>query len=535
MRRHIIIVLAGVAAVIAVIGPVVGLLYLSFGEMVRAHERQLVAHARSVLQRTDEIFASTERTLRDVADATGGLCEADEIKILQRATFRSLHIREIGMIEDGRLICTTWGVVNPPRAVEIPDAVVPPPNQIAIHQHAPGREVEGRTIVVQARVFDRIAVNAQLNPVQFLEPFRYVRDIDGVGLSVLTRDGLIIAGDAALIGLRAGSGVLRTGTDVVAVERSTRYPVTAAVKASIEWLTRAWWREALVAGGAGGVAAAALVCLIVFIARRSLSLDAELRLAIRREEFFVQYLPTVDLASGACVGAEALIRWRHREKGVVRPDLFIPLAEENGLIEPMTEWLMRRVADDLSALEREGIDAYIGINLAPWHFRGHRIVDAAREIFGEAGVKLERVMFEITERSVVGDGGPAHEVMAALRKLGAKLALDDFGTGYSSLSYLRGFTLDYLKIDKSFIDAIGKGAATSGLVDVIVDMARKLDLKVVAEGVETAEQVEYLNARGCEYGQGWHFAKPLDPAAFRDFVRLRVRRAAAVASITRAR
>ena len=527
MRRQIIIVLAGVAAVVAVIGPVVGLLYLSFGEMVRAHERQLAAHAHSVRQRADEIFASTERTLRDIADATGGLCEAEDIKLLQRATFRSLHIREIAIIEDGRLVCTTRGVADPPLAVEPPDAVVPPPNQIVIYQRAPEREDDLPTIVVQARVFDRIAVNAQINPLQFLEPFRYVRDIDGVGLSVLTRDGLVIAGDPGLVGLRAGSGVLRIGADVIAVERSTRYPATAAVKASIAWLTRAWWREALIAGGAGGVAAAALVGFIVFLARRSLSLDAELRLAIRRGEFFVQYLPTVDLESGACVGAEALIRWRHREKGIVRPDLFIPLAEETGLIEPMTEWLMRHVAEDLRALEREGIDAYIGVNLAPWHFRDHRVVDAARDIFGGAAVKLERVMFEITERSVVGDRGPAHEVMAALRGLGAKLALDDFGTGYSSLSYLRGFTLDYLKIDKSFIDAIGKGAATSGLVDVIIDMARKLQLKVVAEGVETAEQAEYLRACGCEYGQGWHFAKPLDPAAFREFARLHARRRAA--------
>ncbi|HSE79738.1 MAG TPA: EAL domain-containing protein [Alphaproteobacteria bacterium] len=527
MRRHIIIVLAGVTAVVAVIGPIVGLLFLSFGEMVRAHELQLVAHARSVLQRTDEIFGSTERTLREVADATGGLCEAEDVKILQRATFRSLHIREIALIVDGRLVCNTWGVAEPPQAVERRDAVVPPPNQIVIYQRAPDGGDDLPTIVVQARVFDRIAVNAQLNPLQFLEPFRYVRDIEGVGLSILTRDGLMIAGDASLVGLRVGSGISRIGRDVIAVERSWRYPALAAVKAPVAWLTRAWWREALVAGGAGGVAAAALVALIVFLARRSLSLDAELRLAIRRGEFFVQYLPSVDLASGVCVGAEALIRWRHREKGVVRPDLFIPLAEETGLIEPMTEWLMRHVADDLRAFEREGIDVYVGVNLAPWHFRDHRVVDAAREIFGGAGCSFERVMFEITERSVVGDRGPAHEVMVALRALGAKLALDDFGTGYSSLGYLRSFTLDYLKIDKSFIDAIGKGAATSGLVDVIVDMGRKLELKVVAEGVETAEQVEYLRACGCGYGQGWHFAKPLDPAAFREFARIHARRRAA--------
>jgi sensor c-di-GMP phosphodiesterase-like protein len=239
-------------------------------------------------------------------------------------------------------------------------------------------------------------------------------------------------------------------------------------------------------------------------------LTRQLRGALRRGELEVRYLPIVDVTSGRCVGAEALLRWRHAREGLLSPDLFIALAEETGLILPITEWLMRRVARDLPDGLSEPDRFYVAINLAGAHLRDPGTVAAVLRAFAGSQLGPKSLVFEVTERELIDDAnGTARNVLEALQGWGATIALDDFGTGYSNIATLRRFRLDHLKIDKSFVEGIGTGSVAETVVDTLVELGRKLEMTVVAEGVEREEQVEYLVERGVRHFQGYLYAKPL--------------------------
>lgn len=194
------------------------------------------------------------------------------------------------------------------------------------------------------------------------------------------------------------------------------------------------------------------------------------------------------------------------------------MAEDSGIIIPMTRWLMQRVGEDLGPLLKANPGLHIAINLAPAHMSDHGIVEDARTTLGRYGIQPSQILFELTERSLIDD--PAcREVVKALGDLGTEVAIDDFGTGYSSLAYIDKFKLNYLKVDKAFVSVIGTQSPTVRLTDIIIGMATSLGLKTIAEGVETTEQAQYLRQRGVKYAQGWHFSKPLNIDDFLAFVR----------------
>lgn len=247
------------------------------------------------------------------------------------------------------------------------------------------------------------------------------------------------------------------------------------------------------------------------------SLERALRLALRYDEFEVDYQPLVDLASGRCVGAEALVRWRRSDGQRVRPDLFIPQAEESGLIIGITHSVIKRVISDQAELLRANPELYISLNLAAADIVDGAFKNVAAQALKGANVPATQLVYEVTERGLI-DVERAVELLGELRRAGHRIAIDDFGTGYSSLSYLQHLPVDILKIDKCFVDALGTEAVSSPVAAHIVQMAQSLGLKVVAEGVERSEQAQLLIGLGAQIGQGWLFAKPLDAKSFRDYV-----------------
>ena len=268
-------------------------------------------------------------------------------------------------------------------------------------------------------------------------------------------------------------------------------------------------------GGAGGYSVfdAALHEMAV----RRLRLETDLRRAVERGEFLVWYQPIVSLTSEEIVGAEALVRWQHPERGMVPPIEFLEVAEEVGLIAQIDEYVLAQACRQAAAWQQDGslsMSGSISVNLSARAFAQESLVQRVSGILRETGCPASALRLEITESVAIKDAARARMVLADLRRLGVRISLDDFGTGYSSLSYLQALPLDVLKIDRSFVTGIGTDAEKGEIVKLIVGLARGLGLEIVAEGVETGTQVEYLRGLGCQYGQGYFFAKPAAAGAW---------------------
>jgi diguanylate cyclase (GGDEF)-like protein/PAS domain S-box-containing protein len=241
-----------------------------------------------------------------------------------------------------------------------------------------------------------------------------------------------------------------------------------------------------------------------------LELRNDLQRALATDEFELHYQPVIRLADGSVSGLEALIRWRHPERGLISPAEFIPIAEETGLIIPIGRWVLREGCRHARRLEsRDGVPLRMSVNLSLKQIQHSDIVADVRDALEEAGLKPERLTLEITESVLMDDTELAVRRLCELKALGVSLALDDFGTGYSSLSYLSRFPVDILKMDRSFLRE-GSTPGSNSLANAVVGLGATLDLEVVAEGIEAAEQAETLRGLGCQFGQGFLFARPLD-------------------------
>jgi diguanylate cyclase (GGDEF)-like protein/PAS domain S-box-containing protein len=243
-------------------------------------------------------------------------------------------------------------------------------------------------------------------------------------------------------------------------------------------------------------------------ARERMALEGALRSALAHGEFELYYQPQVDLLSGSVVGLEALIRWRHPSLGMVRPDRFIHLAEETGLIVPIGAWVLRTACRQSRAWERAGYGAIrIAVNLSARQFAQPGLVADIERVLAETGLAPGCLDIELTETLVMEDVEGAIRTMGELKGMGVKLSIDDFGTGYSSLSYLRRFPVDVLKIDRSFVRDITSSEDDAAMVSAIIELARGLRMRVIAEGVETEAQLDYLKRRGCDEVQGHVYAR----------------------------
>lgn len=249
-----------------------------------------------------------------------------------------------------------------------------------------------------------------------------------------------------------------------------------------------------------------------------LQMENSLHRALDNGEFAVHYQPQADIASGRLVGAEALIRWHHPERGMVSPLEFIPLAEENGMILPIGTWVLREVCRQVSAWRALGLtDLRFAVNLSPRQFRQENLVGNILGILREFDVPASALELEITEGSVMENPDAAVILLHQLNLHGLSISIDDFGTGYSSLGYLKRFPVGKLKIDRSFVMDMPDDPDDCAIAIAVIQLARSLGLKTVAEGVETAEQLQFLRDQGCDIQQGYWYSKPLDASAFEAF------------------
>jgi sensor c-di-GMP phosphodiesterase-like protein len=487
--------------------PFLLVLPIIFQESNRHARDQLQIANQLVIRQTDSIIRNAFDTAESEAVYAGFPCENVLSRVAQLGIIQP-YFRAVLLVDNNRLYCSSvLGKVDLPldrfaeglsvmpqgRLLHITSGTPMVPNRpamVVLLGTAPGR---GVLVTVDSRYM--------LDMVAAVDPQgRYAMHLK-IG------NGHMLTG-ADIPGMPIRSRSVEDGSSLVVTDRSSEYPVEASTVVDprdlVTYRRSLWWQyfPFLLVLSAGIAWAAHRVYT------RRQSMASEIRKGMRRGEFQVHYQPVVDLDDGHCVGAEALMRWSHPTYGNVRPDLFIPVAEENNLAVPLTRHLLTLIKRDLNACTLPP-DFHLAVNLTAEHMCTPEVLTDIQSFLHDVKGCAPRLSIELTERTLLPDTPVVMENMQALRRMGVALAIDDFGTGHSSLAYLERFTVDYLKIDRGFVSAIDTDAVSMPVLELIIALGPKLNVRLIAEGIETDAQAAYLRAKGVTLAQGHLFAHPM--------------------------
>ena len=507
MSKRAAVALAIAIGLIAVATPIAISIYWAWRESFDEQIEHVALIAKDVLRRSDE---STDQVfgIFDALEAAHASepCSDQNIRLMAKLALESEQVQAVGYVKNNTLLCSSYGHHNTPLGP--PSYDTPYGTEVRNSLEFPvSREKKFLAVTHKATGYT-VAIHPHLpldvfvsEPDVSLGVFSFASRKLIIGRGIFKPHWMERLGDAQ-------QARFSDGENLVVIRRSAKYLYAAFASVPAASVDQGLRRAALVLVPVGVLAGAVLALAVLFVARQQLALPAVLKVALRRNEFFLNYQPIVDLRTGKWVGAEALIRWRRPNGEMVRPDLFIAVAEDTGLIQRITERVMAIVRSDAHGLFERYPDFHIGINLSAADLQTRERIESLRGLVVETGARHGNLMVEATERGFI-KVDVAKEIVHEIRAMGVQIAIDDFGTGYSSLSYLEAFELDYLKIDKSFVDTLGKGAATSQVVLHIIEMAKSLKLQMIAEGVETEAQAQFLRDCGVQFAQGWLYAKAM--------------------------
>ncbi|HEX4007678.1 MAG TPA: EAL domain-containing protein [Acidobacteriaceae bacterium] len=503
MRHSAGIAIAWTVGAAAVLAPILLSVHLARKQSTDGEFRLLRGYASDVLRRSEGTGDQSGVAIDTLENDGLTPCSPREIDVMRRIAITSSYLQAVGRTAQGQLICSSLGTdqsidLGPPTYISRTGTLFRTNVRLPL--------TGGEPVIVLEREGFGVIVDPAL-PIDIMteSPDVAIADFAPANRRIITQRGHI---DAHWLGTGSGreSDFIDRGM-LVAVVRSARFDVAAVAAAPMIDVQRKVREVAFTFVPIGLFCGLALAGAVLYISRISFSMAAQLRSAARRDEFFLEYQPVVDLATRTWVGAEALVRWR-RGGETVRPDLFIPAAEESGVISLITERVLVHVARDLPALLRERPAFHVSVNLSATDLQSPATLDRLRRLLASSGAPPGNLVVEATERGFL-QGSAAREVVSSIRDLGVDVAIDDFGTGYSSLSCLETLDVTFLKIDKSFVETVGTDGATSHVVQHIIEMAHALNLRMVAEGVETEEQAGFLARRGVSFAQGWLFGKPM--------------------------
>ena len=486
---------------------------------VNHFRREAAALAAAQAARIEQIMHSADTALQLLAKATGGRCDDAAREAMSHAVFHGVYFREVGVEEDGNLVCTNLQVMPP--AFTVPNSQRTPAARVGnLEILAPAQTVQGGKSLILNWPLDasrRRFMNLLVDPEVLVDAQQRSDGIvfgtyldDAPNVAMVHMGNLAPADVLGQLDSVPSPGWHRGVEGYYIARRAGAYPFVAVGAFADAAVTEHWRQEMRPAVISGFV----LTALVLIALRRQLprhSAVDDLREGLRAGEIKVAYQPLVEGASGRVVGAEALARWMHPDRGWVMPDEFVPLAEANGLIRLLTERVIERIVQDLAAMGPLADDFRISVNVSRADLVDRRLIELFDRLLGSQS-SLSRFSIELTERELLSDvAEQARSVLDELAGRGARIALDDFGTGYSGLSHLREFHLHGLKIDRSFVRAIDTEAVTASLLGTMVGLARSLDLGLVAEGVETEAQRNRLLELGVSVHQGWLYAKAMSP------------------------
>lgn len=501
-------VVASVPLLLAALIPMAASLYLAQRKARDDQVAYLTSLADEVLRRgiasRQQLVAALDELDKDPSPP----CSQASMARMQQMVGTSFYLQGMGAVVDGTLVCSTLTLGSAP---------VPLAGKPMVTSSGISSWIGARLPFAPEQPFHIYARNGHaviIHPGIVIDMPVLHADV-ALGLAIITPKALIRSRgplQEAWLGLYQDPShrVLESDTHHI-VFRSSRDNNIAALAAAPKALAyEGLADQALVLAPLGLVASATLALGVAALTHWTLSSRSRLRAGLRRREFFVLYQPIVDLQTGRWIGAEALMRWR-RGKGqgtLVPPDEFIAEAERTGVVAHLTRYVMDRVLDDLPEMLRACPGFHVGLNLSTQDLVADGPVQYLRQRFEAQDLPPGALMLEVTERGLV-DTEAARPALQAGRQIGASIAMDDFGTGYSSLSMLESIDIDTLKIDRIFIASIGAQAAISPVTTHIIEMAHKLGLDLIAEGVETQFQADFLRERGVRHAQGWLFAKAM--------------------------
>lgn len=490
---------------IVTVAPVLTSIYIADEDAELREQEDLQQFAAKAVMRTELVTYQAFAAIADMEARPGGLCFPVQIAQFAHVIFNYRYVQDAGAYGGGEYLCSPLS-----GDVRAQHLTMPPPDwrskdgyQLWYRQKNPVSD-ERQDIQI-GRNGKYVSIDPQ-SYVDLIDPAQ--RPIAAINVETNTILALSSGADGDdMLSAWKLAGHVNNEQWHYAVARSASRPLGVVVKSPRSSLVGHWLGLLVMWLSIGVVVGGVLGWIAFRQISRQLSFPATLEWAIVRKKIDVFFQPIVRLTSGECVGVEALVRWNLNGRNI-SPEIFVAVAEQNGLIQPLTDLVLDKTLDDLSTLLRSRPSFYVSINVSSEDLRTRRFLNVLTARLRETGIRPAQIRIEATERSFM-DADATRQTIAAFRDAGHPVYIDDFGTGYSSLSYLQTFTIDVLKIDKSFIDTIGQDAASSIVAPHIIAMAHELGVEIVAEGVERDVQVEYLVERGVQYGQGWLFAKAM--------------------------
>jgi sensor c-di-GMP phosphodiesterase-like protein len=507
VRRAAGIAIAFTVGATGIVAPILISVQLAWRQSVDYEKSRVLGYATDAVRRSDETGDQMESAYRQLAGSGLAPCSTKEIELMRRIDLGSSYLQAVGRMAGEKLICSSLGTTNPiPLGPATLVTETGAENRLNIRTPVSGDQPI--TIVSKGGFALLIAPNLPLDMAT-----------EGPDISL----ALFVPSSQSHTQVVASRGEIRPewyrsipkGSSVtfvhagyvVSVARSAHGDIASVAAAPQTYVTRQVRGFATRFVPIGVLCGVALAWAVLFISRVQLALPSALRTAARKREFIIEYQPVVDLATRQWIGAEALVRWKHNGR-MVQPDMFIPTAEESGVISLITRCVADIVTADLPSLIKIDPGFTVAINFSAADLRATTTLDLLRRILEISGARPENLMVEATEGGFL-QGRETSQLIQRIRELGIGVAIDDFGTGYSSLSRLETMSPDVLKIDKSFVDTIGTSGAANQVVPHIIETGHSLRLKMMAEGVETEAQADFLGRRGVEYAQGWLFGKPM--------------------------
>ena len=506
MNKIAVTTIAIILALGAVIAPIFVALNLSLEESLESEKGHMVAYALDALGRSDttadQVTSGVEKLEKAAAESP---CSDQNINLMRDIAVSSSYLQAIGFVSGDSLVCSSLGTSG--GAVDLGPVTLMTPRGVAIRTDVKlPFAADHSFLVIEYHHYAAIIHKSLPIDVTTLEKDVSLATFSLADHKILASRGVVEPGWIDRLQERPEIAFADNGY-VVAVVRSDNHAIGALAALPAYYVNPQMRHMAIRLVPVGILAGLTIAGAVFYVARRQMSMPAALKTALRKNQFFLQYQPVINLESGQVVGAEALLRWRLPNGDLIRPDLFIPIAEQTGIIGPITRRVIELIIADIGNLLSDHPDFHVAINLSPADFHSEETLKSLRQLIKLKAANPGNIIVEVTERGLM-KVDLAQQMLRGMRAEGILVAIDDFGTGYSSLSYLEKFELDFLKIDKSFVDTIGLEVATGQVVFHIIEMARALNLKMIAEGVETEAQAKFLRERGVQFAQGWLFGKP---------------------------